>query len=380
MRRTAGIASFLVAATTLVGAVPGSGAASTITPGTLEFDAPSGLAIAGGHLWVTNEAGNSVTEIDPSSGAWLATFSRTKGYRFNRPTAITSDGADLFVTNAAGSVVEMRAGSGDLVRFIPGSHGAFVDPVAVDVSGNTILVLNAGRSSANNPVAGSITELNARSGAVTRRVSGGSYGFDHPVAMTVAGPDAYVADEANNSMTEIAIASGRLVHVVTGQGLNSPDGIAVQDGNVWVSDSASDAATEITSATGAVEVTETDSDGQYGFGAPLMAIGTGGYVYIASPFGSSPMVTKVSATSGQPSWYMCNTNGPYYFSLLSAFAVSGDNLWVASRSGANSQTPGASTGSLTELSTGSGALVMTLPLAPTSTSTTTTTTTTTTLP
>jgi hypothetical protein len=58
---------------------------------------------------------------------------------------------------------------------------------------------------------------------------------------------------------------------------------------------------------------------------------------------------------------MCNTNGPYYFSLLSAIAISGDHLWVASRSGANSKTPGARTGSLTELSTGNGSLIATLP-------------------
>ena len=60
---------------------------------------------------------------------------------------------------------------------------------------------------------------------------------------------------------------------------------------------------------------------------------------------------------------MCNTNGPYYFSNLSAMAVSGDDIWVASRTGDNSTTPGATTGSLTELSATSGALIRTLPSA-----------------
>jgi hypothetical protein len=147
-----------------------------------------------------------------------------------------------------------------------------------------------------------------------------------------------------------------------------------------VADSASNAATEIALATGAVIATETDSDGSYGFGSPSAVIGSGGNIFIASPFGTSPMVTKLSASNGQPSWYMCNTNGPYYFSLLSAFAVSGSTLWVASRSGANSTTPGALTGSLTELSTGSGALITTLPSATNPVPTTTSTTTTTTLP
>jgi hypothetical protein len=75
---------------------------------------------------------------------------------------------------------------------------------------------------------------------------------------------------------------------------------------------------------------------------------------------------------------MCNTNGPYYFSELSAFAVQGNNLWVASRSGANSQTPAAATGSLTEMNIDTGYLIATYPAPPTSTSTTTTTTTSTT--
>ena len=215
---------------------------------------------------------------------------------------------------------------------------------------------------ASPAVAPSISEVDARSGHLLRKVAGSSFALDNPLALTVAGPDAYIADEANNAVTEIDIASGALVRLITGQGLANPDGIAVSAGNVWVADAGSNAATDIDQATGAILTTVNDSDGQYGFGRPSVAIESDGNVFIASPYGTSPMVTKLSATTGAPSWYMCNTNGPYYFSLLSAFAVSGDHLWVASRSGANSQTPGARTGSLTELDTGSGALIATLPL------------------
>ena len=56
---------------------------------------------------MTNEAGNSVTEINPSSGAWVNSFTRTEGYLFSQPIAITQSGADLFVANAGGSVSEM---------------------------------------------------------------------------------------------------------------------------------------------------------------------------------------------------------------------------------------------------------------------------------
>lgn len=358
-------------ATTLVGVglAQVAGAARTSSPN--EFDSPSGLAFGGGHLWVTNEAGNSVTEINPSDGSWVTTI-RASRDGFNRPSAITNWGSDLFVANASGSVSELRD-SGALVRVISGARYHFVDPVSVHSVGNTVYVLNAGRPSAATPIMGSITELNARTGAFIRRIAGSSLGFSDPVAFAVSGPDLFVADEGNNSMTEVTIA-GALVRVITGEGLAAPDGIAVEDGFVWVADSASNAATQINVSTGYVVATETDSDAAYGFGQPSMVIAAEDNVYIASPFGSSPMVTKVAATSGVPSWYMCNTNGPYYFSLLSAFAISGDDLWVASRSGANSATPAAATGSLTEMSLGDGSLIATFPTPPASATTTTTTT------
>jgi hypothetical protein len=375
LRTSIATCTLLLVAATCVG-VAQVQAASPRVSGASEFDAPSGLAFGGGHLWVTNQAGDSVTEIDPSSGAWLTTFVRSKGYRFNQPAAITSDGSDLFVANASGSVTEMRSSNGALVRVISGAKYHFVNPIAIDASGSTILVLNAGRPS--GLIAGSVTEINARTGLLRRTVSGAPFAFSDPVALTVSGPDAFVADKGDNSMTEVNIATGHVVRVVAQQGLAAPDGIGVADGQVWVADSTTSAATDIDAATGQVVATETDSDGSYGFWTPSMVIADGSYVFVATPFGTSPMVTKVTATSGAANWYMCNTNGPYYFSLLSAFAVSGTDLWVASRSGANSQTPGAATGSLTELSTGSGALIATLPAPSTPVTTTTSTTTTTT--
>jgi streptogramin lyase len=374
MRSSVSALALLVVGATCLSAASAQAASPRVT-GASEFDAPSGLAFGGGHLWVTNQAGDSVTEINPSNGAWVTTFTRSNGYRFSQPAAITNDGANLFVANGGNSVTEMRASNGQLIRVISGAKYRFVDPVAIDTSGNTVLVLNAGRPSA---FAGSITEINARTGALVRTLSGAPFAFGDPVALTVSGPDAFVADERSNSMTEVNIATGRVVRVVTQQGLASPDGIGVEDGQVWVADSATNAATDIDAATGKVVVTENDSTGDYGFWQPSMVIGAAGSVYIATPFGTSPMVTNVTATTGAANWYMCNTNGPYYFSLLSAFAVSGDDLWVASRSGANSQTPAAATGSLTEMQLGTGNLIATYPAPSTSVTTTTSTTTTTT--
>jgi hypothetical protein len=340
------------------------------------------LAFGGGHLWVSNEAGNSVTEINPSNGSWIATF-QSNLYGFDRPTAITSYGPDIFVANETGSVSELSAADGALVRIIAGPSYRFVHPVALQVADSTLLVLNAGRSAGSSPVGGSITEIDPATGSFLRNVSGSSYAFEDPAAFAASGHEVFVADERANAVTEVRISNGALIRVVRGQGLSAPDGIGVASGRVWVADRATSAATEIAAASGRVLATDTDSDADYGFWTPSTVLASGASIFIATPFGTSPMVTKLSATTGRPSWYMCNTNGPYYFSLLSAFAVSGSHLWVASRSGANSKTPGAVTGSLTELSTGDGSLIMTLPTASTTsptTSTTTSTTTTTTGP
>ena len=192
-------------------------------------------------------------------------------------------------------------------------------------------------------------------------ILGEQYRFSGPNAIASNGRDVFVANQLNNSVTEINLTSGKLIRVVAQQGLSSPDGIAIGSGHVWVANNATSSVTEISATTGVVLGTKTDKDGSYGFWNPTAMISTGYSIYTMTPYGTSPMVTKMSASTGHPYWFMCNTNGPYYFSELSAFAISNGNLWVASRSGANSKTPGAKTGSLTELSLGSGKLMRTLP-------------------
>ena len=346
---TFGAVAAIVATTS--GSIP-VGAASTATA-TSEFDSPSGLAFGGGHLWVANAANSSVSEISPATGAWLGNF-RSIGYGFFHPTAVVDDGGEVFVANANGTVTEIRASNGGLVRRITGTRYHFSRPVAITTANNDVLVLNSGTS-------GSITVFSVSTGALIRNIRGAAYALSDPAAFATSGTDVFVADKGNNSVTEVNVASGKLIRVVANRGLSAPDGIAIGAGDVWVADQFTSGVTEISSTTGALLANMTDANGSFGFWHPTVMISTGDSIYTATPLGTSPMVTKISATTGHPYWYMCNTNGPYYFSLLSAFAISSGNLWVASQSGANSKTSGASTGSLTELSLGSGSLIKTLP-------------------
>jgi outer membrane protein assembly factor BamB len=258
------------------------------------------------------------------------------------------------VANGTGSVTEVSAASASVVRYIAGSAFHFADPSAVAVAGSTLLVLNSGSSGAS----GSLTEIDANTGSLIRVVAGAAYSFSDPVAMAVAGSHVYVADKGSNDVTDITIADGKLVRVISGAGLDGPDGAAYGNGYVWVSNSANDTATRITTADDAAE---SYSSGSYGFGSPSAIAASNGSIYVLSPFGSSPMVTKIDDGTGAAPWYMCNTNGPYYFSNLSALAIANGEVWVASADGANYPDSRAATGSLTELNATDGGLVQTVP-------------------
>jgi hypothetical protein len=175
--------------------------------------------------------------------------------------------------------------------------------------------------------------------------------------MAVSGGHVYVADKGSNSVTDALVAGGKLVHVVTGGGLSGPDGEAVGSGYLWVANATGNTASRITMST---DAPQDFSSGSYGFGSPSAVAESGGYIYVLSPFGSSPMVTKIDEVTGTSPWYMCNTNAAFYFSNLSAITIGNGEVWVASANGANYPDAQAANGSLTELAASDGTLVQTV--------------------
>jgi hypothetical protein len=69
----------------------------------------------------------------------------------------------------------------------------------VAVSGPDLFVANADR--------GSVTELDASTGALVRVLSRPEYGFNQPGALAVSGPDLFVANASDNSVTELPVAT-----------------------------------------------------------------------------------------------------------------------------------------------------------------------------
>ena len=339
-RRSAQLAAVGLTATVLVGFVTASGAMAA--PGDTSvnqfavthpiagyaFSQPTAMAASGGNLFVANRRGNSVTELNAATGVWVRTITG-----FSAPTAVVGYGVDLFVANASGSVSEIDARTGRLVHVLAGATYGFSSPTSLAVYGTNLLVLNAG---------GSVTQVDAATGAVVRKIAGATYGFNHPSQIVVAGSQAWVTNSVGNSVTEFDATSGAWIRTLTSSSyqFQGPSGIAFDGSKLWVADTTDSQITVIVAATGALSRV-------FSAAAPGPAPVASGdlRVYVASPPGSSPMVTAYTAVDTSYQWMMCNSNGPYNFNNPQSLLVVGDVLWVAN----------ASSNSLTQLSATTGA-------------------------
>lgn len=72
--------------------------------GSYGFNYPVGIAFDGTHIWVTNYAGSSVTELDASDGAWVQTLT-ANNYGFDYPWGIAFDGSHIWVADSEENVV-----------------------------------------------------------------------------------------------------------------------------------------------------------------------------------------------------------------------------------------------------------------------------------
>ncbi|MGO8876075.1 MAG: hypothetical protein ACLQNG_09980 [Acidimicrobiales bacterium] len=353
-RRTIGVAA--VAVGTLAGALLAAGPAVAAAKSTgaggakhahsYGFRSPDAAAVAGGDLFVANRAGNSLTELNASSGVYVRTIFGTR-YDFSEPTALQVIGPDLFVANWRAGVTEVTTSNGALVRTLRGSGYGFSYPRALAADDGYLYVLSA---------KGAVTKISASSGKPSGIASGSQYGFDRPTAIVAVGTELFVTNSGSDSVTEINAGTMKQPHVLQGgqYGFDEPTGIAAHGGGVWVTNYAGPSLTEISASTGKVDKVIGNYEGNLPSPAPI-TFGDG-FFFAASPPGASPMITQIKPTANVPMpWMMCNTNGPYKFSNPEALVVANATLWVVNEGSAG--LPG---DSLTEMNAVTGALIRTI--------------------
>jgi hypothetical protein len=162
--------------------------------GSYGFNTPIAVASDGTHVWVANDGGNSVTELNASNGSWVRTPSGGR-YGFNNPQAVAADGTHVWVANLSGSVTELNARDGSRVATQSGGRYRFIKPAAVAADGTHVWVPNYGGNS--------VTELNASNGSWVATLSGGRYRFSNPQGITADGTHVWVANYKGDSVTEL---------------------------------------------------------------------------------------------------------------------------------------------------------------------------------
>ena len=229
-------------------------------------------------IWVTNETGNSVTEI-PSTATSKCSSCTTFSGSFPSPVGIAADGSgNIWVTDdtSSGEVTEIKSGapsscSSSCTTF----SGSFSSPVgiAADGSGSTSTIW------VTNETGNSVTEI--PSTATSPCSSCTTYGgFSNPVAVAVAsGGVPWVANSGSGTyppgvvaMTSLCSSSGGCPEI---KGFTQPVGLAFDSSlNLWVIDAGTSKAVEITASAISAESCQNDPCYQYSLPAGPLGIAT----------------------------------------------------------------------------------------------------------
>ncbi len=226
LRGAGGLAAAAAAAAALclTAGVPAASASpvllSTITVGSY----PCGVSSDGTHVWVTNLADGTVTELDAATGAVISTI--TVG---DQPYGVSSDGTHVWVTNdAVGTVTELDAATGAVISTITVGRG----PYGVSSDGTHVWVTNY--------LDNTVTELDAATGAVVSTITVGHV----PAGVSSDGTHVWVTNAGDGTVTELDAATGAVISSTTTVGKN-PYGVSSDGTHVWVTNSGDNTVTEL---------------------------------------------------------------------------------------------------------------------------------------
>jgi DNA-binding beta-propeller fold protein YncE len=187
-----------------------------------------------GRLWIGSQWKHSVAVLNGTTGQPITVFDGSR-YGFS-PRAITSDGLHVWVANH-NSVAEFDGSSFRLMRLIRSTQIGDAD--ASELAANASTVFVTGQDT------GIITEISVARGIVVKRI-------EHWGTPNV-GPTAISADSSHlwlttyqDSVVELDAATGGAVATLNAApyAFDGPDAIALRAGQAWVANYADDSVTE----------------------------------------------------------------------------------------------------------------------------------------
>jgi len=199
---------------------------------------PTGVAVTDQRVWVINYTSQTLSWLDPVSGAILGT--RAVG---GPPTGLVAGGGAIWVTaqygltnGAGGSVLRFDPMTGQPSAPIPVGYG--VDGVAY--GGGAVWVTNA--------VDDSVMRIDALTGVVGAPISVGR----EPVAIAIGAGSVWVADQLDSTVDRINEQTGTVTATIR---VASPSAIATDAHSVWVVSSVNGSVTRLDPATNDVVTT-----------------------------------------------------------------------------------------------------------------------------
>jgi len=325
--RAAMAGSLLFAGTVVSSAIaepsPASAASvvQTITVGPL----PVAISSDGIHVWVASGTTGPLTELDASTGAVVQTV--VVGAP-DSDTGVSSDGTHVWVASG-NSLYELNASTGAVVQTIndpEDNADGFLDGVSSD---GTHVWVTTVTGNSEHPSVGTVTELDASTGAVVQTIAVG----DTPKVVSSDGTHVWVANYDSNTVTELDASTGSVVRTISVP--SEPSAISSDGTHVWVTSNFYSSVTELDASTGAVVQTINNVSG---------AVSSDGTNVWVSAGGDAPGdVTELDASTGA---VVGSTGvGPN----PDAISSDGTDVWVAN---ATLGVPGAD-GSVSEIATGS---------------------------
>ena len=232
------------------------------------LQSPVGIVLEKGKLYVSDQGNNQVVVLNPSSGAYLASYFQP----LTLPSAVAIDKTgNLYITDTGNSrVVKLSKAGAQLNVTAPG----FRHPlgIAVDADDNIYVVNTAGNS---------VMKLNKKFKLLATWTGGGLNGPSY-CALNSAQTHLYVTDTGNAAIKVFTVSTGALFTTLTNaNSIFSPLGIALNSNNQILLTNSGSGDIQLLSSSGASIATYDGSNGQDSSSLRGITVDSAGYIYAA---------------------------------------------------------------------------------------------------
>jgi YVTN family beta-propeller protein len=191
---------------------------------------PEGVAFDGTNIWVANYGSNNVSVVNASTASVVATYAAGM-----YPGALAYDGSHIWVVSfGVNTLTELNKSNGTVVNtYTFGSANIGLGGVLFDGTNIWVTV------GSTNTVEKILASTGAIEGAFNAGVSPGTMTFD--------GTYLWIANYGSNALTKILASNGTLEGTVS---VSNPSGLTFDGTNLWVSNYQSSTLTEINASNG----------------------------------------------------------------------------------------------------------------------------------